>query len=387
MKPNHCIIFDPIPYHGGSKVATQLAIQQVNDGTMFHVLSASPMSWNQGQSNKVSVTTLAMPKCLAIQTQGLGYWAKQAYLMFCLTMFTAWVVITKFKKPNTLVMASGPGVDFAGYAVSKLMQISLLQLIHGPVGKSSAAKWCLNQGHPTFYLQTAEPSLLLCMDSESLPANFKTFTNGLDENDYPTPHSFSSNGITSFYWAASLLKWKGLDILKHAIELTEPSSQLTTNICYIKPQNSNAEQSLVDATIPNTCWYHEPNNLDEIRAKSDVYISTSTNEPFGLSTLEALAAGLIVVIPRDNAFWDKKLQHNVNCIKYAVNDAQSLSQTMAHIAKNPEQYQGIAKQGQEVATQYLASNTYRDIAWTIEAKRPQEPTLGSGYEIKSGEQQ
>ncbi|GEM79429.1 glycosyltransferase [Vibrio superstes] len=385
MKPNHCIIFDPIPYHGGSKIATQLAIKQVNDGTVFHVLSASPMSWNQDQSNKLSVTTLVLPQCLAIQTQGLGYWAKQAYLAFYLTMFTAWLVLTHIKRPNTLLMASGPGVDFAGYAVSKLMQIPLLQLIHGPVGKSSAAKWCLNQGHPTFYLQSAEPSLLLCMDSDTLPTSFYTFTNGLDENDYPSTHSFVSDGTTTFYWAASLLKWKGLDILKHAIELAKSRSQITINICYIKPHNSNAEQSFVDTSIPNSCWFKEPKNLDEIRKKSDVYISTSTNEPFGLSTLEALAAGLIVVIPRDNAFWDQKLQHNVNCIKYTTNDAQSLSQTMSHIAKNLDQYQSIAKQGQKVATQYLASNTYRDIARAIETKCSHHQTLVSGSEIKSGE--
>lgn len=387
MKPNYCIILDPIPYHGGSKVATQLAIQQVNDGTIFHVLSASPVSWNQDQNNNVNVTTLVIPQTLAIQTQGLGYWAKQAYLALCLFVFTAWLLLTRLKKPSTLLLASGPGVDLSGYVVSKVMLIPLLQLIHGPVGKSASSKWCLNQGHPTFYLQSAEASLLLCMNSDTLPTSFMTFTNGLDENDYPSPHTFSKDATATFYWAASLLKWKGLDTLKQAIKLVDHSVSKTTNICYIKPQNSNAEQSLVETTIPNTYWYQQPKNLDEIRSKSDVYISTSTNEPFGLSTLEALAAGLIVVIPRDNAFWDKKLQHNVNCVKYAANDSQSLSNAMTCIASNLEHFQGLAQQGQQVATQYLASHTYRDIAQAIETSRPQQQSRIEGAEIKSGEQQ
>ncbi|GEA59373.1 glycosyltransferase [Vibrio comitans] len=386
MKPNHCIVFDPIPYHGGSKVATELAIKQVDELTVFHVLSASPLSWSK--SNKIKVTTLAMPECLAIQTQGIGYWAKQIYLTLCFFLFTVCVMMSRMKKPSTMLMASGPGVDFSGYMVSKMFSIGLLQLIHGPVGKSSSSKWCLSQGHPTFYLASAKPSLLLCMETDALPISFREFTNGLDENDYPSTHRFSSNRTTvNFYWAASLLKWKGLDTLKQAIEIAGSNSQFTTNICYIKPQNSQAEQSTVDTHLPNTSWHKEPKNLDEIRAKSDIYISTSINEPFGLSTLEALAAGLIVIIPSDEAFWDKKLQHNVNCIKYATNDAQSLSQTMTRIADNLDQYQEVAKQGQKVATQYLASNTYREIAHAIQGSSEKEASLKQCSEIKPGEQQ
>ncbi|GEA50330.1 glycosyl transferase [Vibrio inusitatus NBRC 102082] len=386
MKPNHCIIFDPIPYHGGSKVATELAIKQVDELTVFHVLSASPISWRQ--SNKVKVTALPIPKGLAIQTQGLGYWTKQIYLTLCFILFTVCIMITRMKKPSTLLMASGPGVDFSGYMVSKLFSVALLQLIHGPVGKSSSSKWCLSQGHPTFYLASAKPSLLLCMETDELPTSFKEFTNGLDENDYPSTHRFSSNDTTvNFYWAASLLKWKGLDTLKQAIEIAVTNSQYTTNICYIKPKNSQADQSTVDKHLPNTLWHKEPKNLDEVRVKSDAYISTSVNEPFGLSTLEALAAGLIVIIPRDNAFWDKKLQHNVNCLKYTANDAQSLSQTMTRIANNLDQYQKIAKQGQKIATQYLASNTYREIAHAIEGNNEKETSLKQCSQIKPGEQQ
>ncbi|MPW36446.1 glycosyltransferase family 4 protein [Vibrio sp. B1Z05] len=399
---NPCIVFDPIPYHGGSKVATLLAIKQVNrqqhstcnpstgnptndkasikdthlfqrpskavrfKDTHFYVLSACKQSWLN--SEDTSSSALWLPKGLATRTQGLYYWVKQVYLSLYLLAFTLIIWLSQGKKPTSILLASGPGVDFAGYVVGKLLSIRVIQLIHGPVGKSRAVQWCLMQGHACFYLQSSMRTLLDCLQVTSLPKHFMPFANGLDEQNLPSRHRFSANPHqVQFFWAASLLKWKGLDLLLHATAITPLNQSSSVQVCYIKPQHANLEQSKIDTTIKPIHWHHQPENLDDIRAQSDVYISTSINEPFGLSTLEALFSGLIVVIPQDGAFWDRHLKDGVHCVKYEANNANSLSQVMSDISRDIKRFYAIAQSGKELAATYLAKECYREIVNAIKA--------------------
>ncbi|MBF4438182.1 glycosyltransferase, partial [Vibrio anguillarum] len=66
-----------------------------------------------------------------------------------------------------------------------------------------------------------------------------------------------------------------------------------------------------------------------------LFVSTSQQEPFGLSILEALAAGMCVIIPEDNAYWDSLLTHELNCLKYAANDVSSLAETLHRAITEP----------------------------------------------------
>lgn len=44
---SHCLIFDPIPFNGGSKIATaEIVRQSLPAGTRFTVFSCDPQSWN-----------------------------------------------------------------------------------------------------------------------------------------------------------------------------------------------------------------------------------------------------------------------------------------------------------------------------------------------------
>ncbi|CAM3039375.1 glycosyltransferase family 4 protein [Vibrio rarus] len=370
MKRNHCIVFDPIPYHGGSKVATQLAMQWTNSHTHYYILSASKHSWQKPHTTHSHTRYFCLPQCLARCTQGQGYWLKQLFLMLYLALFTAYVAISTRCKPVSLLLASGPGVDFAGYVIGHIFALQIIQLIHGPVGKSRATKWCLTQGYPTFYLPAAQSSLRHCLQlthNQSLPHHLNIFVNGLDDAHYPTLHRFChTTPQVQFYWAASLLKWKGLDLLLQAHNMTQWQNKSALHICYIRPAVGQAEQSAIDPTLSGVHWYHEPNNLDAIRAQCDVYISTSINEPFGLSTLEALAAGLIVLIPRDGAFWDTQLQDGVHCLKYDSNNANSLNECMQSLTHNLARLQPIAQQGRKIAARYLAKQTYAAICNAID---------------------
>ncbi|MDR9827886.1 glycosyltransferase family 4 protein [Vibrio sp. FNV 38] len=370
----HIIVFDPIPFHGGSKVATMHAMQQVQGQVHFHVLSAHPQSWKISSSllnaeQTFTVSCLPVFHWIAKQTQGGAYWIKQAYLLMMLFIYSVALYSRYLCRPNKIILASGPGVDFSGYVLAHLLKLDAIQLVHGPVGKSRAARWCLSQGHQTFYLESAKPTLMQTLGAKfgELPKHFHPFVNGIPQNLWPTHREEDKQWHQpSVFWAASLLKWKGLDLLIDSLQLNSLSQRVHTSVCYIKPEKTTAEVSQAPVALNNTHWHEAPNDLDQIRANSDIYISTSLYEPFGLSTLEALAAGLIVIIPADGAYWDHKLQHGYSCFKYCMNDADSLNKIIDFVGQNLNHYRQVAKNGQKIATQYKASETYRDIANAIE---------------------
>lgn len=371
----HVIVYDPIPFHGGSKVATLHALEQTDENILFHVLSAHPQSWRNkiGEDTNASmihVSTLPIPNLLATQTQGLTYWLKQGYLVMMLLMYTLALFTRYLQCPSKIVLASGPGVDFAGYVLAHLTRLPAVQLVHGPVGKSRVAKWCLTQAHQTFYLESAKPSLLAALEMPfgELPKHFHAFVNGLPQRLWPTNSLVQRQWHhPTVFWAASLLKWKGLDLLLDSLQRHELNQHLHSNICYIQPEKTSAEVSQANIPVQNCRWHRSPSNLDELRANSDIYVSTSQFEPFGLSTLEALAAGLVVVIPADGAYWDHQLQHGYNCYKYRMNDPESLNQILEHICRNMKSCRRVAINGQKIANLYKARETYRDIADAIQA--------------------
>ncbi|MCX9564294.1 glycosyl transferase, partial [Vibrio cholerae] len=47
MAAIHCLIFDPIAFQGGSKIATRMALQQVGaNQAQFTIVTRHPESWH-----------------------------------------------------------------------------------------------------------------------------------------------------------------------------------------------------------------------------------------------------------------------------------------------------------------------------------------------------
>jgi glycosyltransferase involved in cell wall biosynthesis len=108
-------------------------------------------------------------------------------------------------------------------------------------------------------------------------------------------------------------------------------------------------------------WHENPSQLDQIRAGCEIFVSTSKNEPFGLSILESLAAGLAIIIPRDNAYWDRHLQEFKDCLKYQPGDAEDLALKILSLKQNPDLRRRLGRRGQLLARQYRAERVYLEI--------------------------
>jgi glycosyltransferase involved in cell wall biosynthesis len=112
----------------------------------------------------------------------------------------------------------------------------------------------------------------------------------------------------------------------------------------------------------NVRWYESPDRLDRLRAESDIFVSTSSHEPFGLSILEAMAAGLCVIIPADGAYWDQQLKDGIDCVKYRPGDALDLAEKIMVTREDPNRVERIGDSARRLASNYCAEWLYAPIA-------------------------
>ncbi|WP_260258415.1 glycosyltransferase family 4 protein [Vibrio intestinalis] len=379
MAKLHNLIFDPIPFKGGSKIATSDALSQCNrENVHFTVLTVDPNYWAQSaliKEHDVTVLKLRSIPWLNRRYHGLAYWLNQAFFSLIVLL-----IMLRIPKVDALIGASGPGIDMPLYLVKWLTKVPVFQFVHGNVASSRSIGWCFTQVEGVFYLPSTKHSIRLALRaylSQTLRLddvtaientylsnrNFIQFVNGISAERWPTQ---SHSHFPVCFWAASLLKWKGLELLVNALRYSHQIQPIASHICFIKPQNSAVETSIAPVVLKHTKWHQDPPNLDEIRAQCNIFISTSHKEPFGLSILEALAAGMCVVIPQDGSYWDGRLTDGVNCVKYQPLDFQSLSRAILSIYKDASKLKVLRRNALEIAKEYRAEATYRAISASIE---------------------
>ena len=363
----HIVVLDSIPFMGGSKVATENILRCLNSThTKVTVLSADQNAW---LSHNLTVQPLHELNFLTQKQWGLAYFARHLILLFNLI----WLQI-KFGRIDLAIGASGPGNDLALYWSKKIFKHPVMQLVHGSVGQSNTIARCLKQADHIFYLDSAIGSIdqvlsRLNSSINQLKSSGKTvlpMVNGLSSHNWPK--SVTNYESPRLLWAASLLKWKGLDTLISALNSLSAETRPETNICYIRPKQTELEISQAPIEIKHVQWFESPSNLDEIRQQSNVFISTSHLEPFGLSILEAMAAGHCALIPADGAYWDQQLTCGENCIKYLPDDSVDLYRQIKCLIKRPALIEQLGKSAQNHAETYRAESLYLPIVNIIEAQ-------------------
>lgn len=362
----HILAIDAIPFLGGSKVATNSILSQfANTDISVSVLSSDPKSW---KSDNIRVIEFREFPFLAKRETGPLYYLK--HLFISIHLFVNWLKLGK----NTLLMGtSGPGVDFSIYLVNILTGAPIIQLFHGPVARSRSIGNAILRSDIIIYLPSTLTFIRKALgsvinereiDSTLGKKSIKPMLNGISQQAWP---SGSKNNFKKLHicWAASLLKWKGLDTLSEALYMFDSKATPKTTICYIKPKSTSIEMSELPTNLNNTSYFEQPSNIDELRSQSNVFVSTSHNEPFGLSILEAMIAGLCIVIPRDGAYWDSILQEDVHCIKYIPGSSKDLYKRLVYLQNNMDVAKRISIESKKIGDQYQAETTYLPIVKAI----------------------
>lgn len=362
------LVVDSIPFNGGSKVATQNILNEVSTkNATIRVLTADQDAWNSPHLIKEKLHEFTF---LTHQESGYFYFLRHLFLLFN-------VLWLRLKHgPFDLIMGpSWPGNDLSIYLAKWVLGTPVLQIIHGPVAASRTVAKCLQNADYTFYLSSAEDSINDCLAGQGMSIttlqqsghHFEVFTNGLPSSDWPS--TASAVKTVKLFWAASLLKWKGLDILLNVLSNFSDLQRPSTDICYIRPKKIQLEVTHAPVNISAVTWHEAPDNLDQIRSQTNVFISTSHKEPFGLSILEAMAAGHCIIIPRDNAYWDQKLTENQDCLKYRPNSHNDLAEKISYLMAHPNQIKRLSESSKKVAQQYRAERVYRPIVEIITGKQ------------------
>lgn len=356
------LVFDPIDFNGGSKIATCNMLRYLPDTYELIILTTHAEHWipvdvRAGVSRFVYLWQWARLK--SAET-GIQYFVRHFLLALQIILLQF-----RFGKCDVSIGASGPGVDLALYIAKLFGGGSLIQLVHGPVYAGRTIARALMKADAVHYLPSAEHSivqalsLFLTRDEIHVllkSGKFGTILNGIPADSWPPPCQYDPTGV---FWAASLLKWKGLSILVEALKKISPPPR--TCICYIKPKGTQHEVDNAPQNVAHVQWYEEPPNLDELRAQHNIFVSTSLNEPFGLSILEAMAAGLCPVIPHDSSWWDMQLTDGYDCLKYAYGDSDALASCLRRLISNPHEIERMGKQAQILAQKYQAETCYQPL--------------------------
>jgi len=350
----HLIVIDPTAFSGGSKVATENILRLLDtEQTRITILTADAHSWHLPLFKRVR---LYQPRWLANKEQGIAYFLRHICIALNLLALRL-----RFGRFDMALGASGPGVDLALYLLKPILGIKIIQLIHGPVAQSNTIARSLMQADEVHYLESCQDSLAATLSrltdtpQKTMPSHFHIMQNGLSLHTWPTA---CQTLYPVIFWAASLLKWKGLETLLAALNKIEPECRPATHICYIKPQHTQLDISPAPVELELVHWYENPINIDQIRASTNIFISTSSNEPFGFSILEAMAAGLCILIPADGAYWDRTLTNNVDCIKYRAGDADDLAQKLLMLSQNMKRVTELGGRAAKMALNYQAHKQY-----------------------------
>ena len=358
----HLLVIDPIAFEGGSKIATSNILRLLDTNTHdITILTADRNSW---KDLNIKCVNLYQLRWLSKQNHGLKYFLKHLFIALN-------VLVTHFRCGpfNTALGASGPGIDLALYIVKPLLSFRLIQLVHGSVATSRTLGRCLNNADEVHYLESTHASLISAISRSGktpdtiAPPRFQVMHNGLAEHSWPKRCQYE---LPVIFWAASLLKWKGLDLLIEAFEKIGSEGRPQAHICYIRPKETLIEVSTAPVDMHAVHWHEKPENLDNLRAASNIFVSTSTQEPFGLSILEAMAAGHCVVIPEDGSYWDRTLENGINCIKYIKNDSTDLSIQLLMISQNMDLIQTLGNEAAKTARFYSAATQYAPITSSLQ---------------------
>ncbi|MGL4602352.1 MAG: hypothetical protein ACRCVE_12945, partial [Plesiomonas sp.] len=231
----HILLFDPIAFNGGSKVANRYLLGLLpEDSVQITVLTRNAKAWKTTGWHTVNLYELPFVRTAE---SGILYFLR--HLFFALQVL---LLRIRLGIDGLLIGGSGPGVDLALYLSKLIVSAQIVQLVHGPVARSRTCGRCLKMADRVLYLASCEESLKAALSvtgetedkiNQRLQSDaWSIMQNGIPRSRWPSA-MIAINASTEtlpvkIFWAASILKWKGLDLLLNVLQQAAVESQKET---------------------------------------------------------------------------------------------------------------------------------------------------------------
>ncbi|WP_207495338.1 glycosyltransferase family 4 protein [Aridibaculum aurantiacum] len=105
--------------------------------------------------------------------------------------------------------------------------------------------------------------------------------------------------------------------------------------------------------------------IADVMRQSDIFISTSWWEGFGLPPLEAMACGCAVITSKSGGV-DEYARDDKNCLMYEPKNVEQLKQAIERLLKNRHEIYCIANEGVESSKQFSWTNSARQLLEIIQ---------------------
>ncbi len=157
---------------------------------------------------------------------------------------------------------------------------------------------------------------------------------------------------------------KGLDVLLESFHLLPQDIRRRTAWHLIAYDRDLGRRLPPEFSLSRPCGDRP---LADILRRSDIFLSTSLWEGFGLPALEAMACGCAVITSR-NGGCQEYAQDGVNCLTYPPHHPQALAQCLQRLVVEPQLRRRLAHRGTATALNFTWQKAAAALEKILEAK-------------------
>jgi glycosyltransferase involved in cell wall biosynthesis len=182
--------------------------------------------------------------------------------------------------------------------------------------------------------------------------------NGIDKkfNEAGSKKYFNENILKIVFISDTGRKEKGFLFLKETLEKISTEVEL-----HIVDKEIRKSEIRFDNKLIKVFCYDKmnPSALAEFLIDKDVFISASSYEPFGITTVESMAAGVIPVLTRDTGA-SEIIEDGVNGFLFDFNDKVKLKEILLKLKENTELRKSVSKEAIKIYNSLNWESVYND---------------------------
>ena len=186
----------------------------------------------------------------------------------------------------------------------------------------------------------------------------------------PQRKAFTSPGVRRVLVVSRVDPIKRIDVLLDALERDPSFRELEVRVLGTGWQ-LEAMRARARARHPNVCFVGFSHDVESELAQADVLVHTCPAEPFGLAILEAMVAGVPVIVP-DAGGAGSLIEDGVSGFRFAANDPDALAESLRRLrGASAERLNAIVEAGRTaLRTRFSADRRIEDYRRLLHGETP-----------------